>query len=168
MAAKLRMLRNYGSKTKNEHLSPGFNSRLDELQAAVLRVKLRHLDGWNGRRRQQAARYGESLRDFDLVLPPDTATAASSWHLFVVRQARRDDLQARLAQAGVATQIHYPVPPHLQPAYRSLGFRPGALPVSESLASTVLSLPVGPHLTYDDQSAIIEALHCVLPQLVHH
>jgi dTDP-4-amino-4,6-dideoxygalactose transaminase len=168
VAAKLRMLRNYGSKTKNEHLSPGFNSRLDELQAAVLRVKLRHLDDWNGRRQQQSARYFESLRDFDLVLPPDTPSASPSWHLFVVRQDRRDDLQARLAQAGVATQIHYPIPPHLQPAYRSLGYRPGAFPVSESLAGTVLSLPVGPHLTHDDQSTIIEALYCVLPQLVPH
>jgi dTDP-4-amino-4,6-dideoxygalactose transaminase len=168
VAAKLRMLRNYGSKRKGEYLSAGFNSRLDELQAAVLRVKLRHLDDWNRRRSQQSVRYRESLNGFDLVLPPDDPTVSPSWHLFVVRQARRDDLQAILTRAGVATQIHYPIPPHLQPAYGSLGLRPGALPVSESLADTVLSLPIGPHLSYDDQSDVIGAMQTVLPQLVRH
>jgi dTDP-4-amino-4,6-dideoxygalactose transaminase len=169
VAAKLRMLRNYGSTRKNEHLSAGFNSRLDEVQAAVLRVKLRHLDNWNARRHRQSARYGESLSGSDLVLPPPNSPSASpSWHLFVVRHPRRDDLQARLAEAGVATQIHYPTPPHLQPAYRSLGFGPGAFPVSEALASTVLSLPIGPHMTDDDQGIIIGALRSALPRLVRH
>jgi dTDP-4-amino-4,6-dideoxygalactose transaminase len=166
VAAKLRMLRNYGSRQKNEYLRPGYNSRLDELQAAVLRVKLRHLDDWNARRRQQAARYLESLSSFDLLLPPHASTATPSWHLFVVRQPRRDDLRARLTEAGVATQIHYPTPPHLQPSYRSLGFRSGAFPVSDSLASTVLSLPIGPHMTDDDQSSVIGAMHTALPQLI--
>jgi dTDP-4-amino-4,6-dideoxygalactose transaminase len=144
----------------------GVNSRLDEVQAAILRVKQRHLDDWNSRRREQATRYIEGLSHFDLLLPPKASTATPSWHLFVVRQHRRDDLQERLTAAGVSTQIHYPIPPHLQPAYGSLGFGPGDFPVSELLADTVLSLPIGPHMTHDEQSGVIGALHAALPQLV--
>jgi dTDP-4-amino-4,6-dideoxygalactose transaminase len=166
LAAKLRALRNYGSTRKNEHPLRGFNSRLDELQAAILRVKLRHLDEWNSRRHEQAARYMESLNDFDLTLPPIAPTVTPSWHLFVVRHSHRDELQARLTKEGITTQIHYPTPPHLQAAFQSLGFGPGAFPISESLHSTVLSLPIGPHLTHDDQSVVIDAIQAALSDLV--
>jgi dTDP-4-amino-4,6-dideoxygalactose transaminase len=166
VAAKVRMLRNYGSTRKHEYQLAGVNSRLDEVQAAILRVKLRHLDDWNARRREQAARYREGLSGFDLLLPPSAPTVTPSWHLFVVRQPRRHDLQERLTAAGVSTQIHYPIPPHLQPAYGSLGFGPGAFPVSELLSGTVLSLPIGPHMTPDEQSGVIGAMHTALPQLL--
>jgi dTDP-3-amino-3,4,6-trideoxy-alpha-D-glucose transaminase len=148
LAEKLRHLRNYGSKVRyrNEYL--GMNSRLSELQAAFLRAKLPRLDEWNARRAALAARYLEQLRGVgDLTLPfvPDWADPV--WHLFVIRTARRDALQAFLAERGVGTQIHYPVPPHLSNAYRPAGWQPGAFPLAEQFANEVLSLPIGPHIT---------------------
>ncbi|MGH9206982.1 MAG: DegT/DnrJ/EryC1/StrS family aminotransferase, partial [Acidimicrobiales bacterium] len=165
LAANLRTLRNYGSPQKNVHLLLGFNSRLDELQAAILRVKLHHLDDWNSRRLERAARYLDGLRDSDLVLPPNASAVTPAWHLFVVRHPRRDILRTRLTEAGIATQIHYPTPPHLQPAYRDLSFGPGTFPVSETLHRTVLSLPIGPHMTEDDQKTVIDAVKAALLRL---
>jgi dTDP-4-amino-4,6-dideoxygalactose transaminase len=165
LARALRLLRNYGSPSKGEHVMLGFNSRLDEIHAAVLRVKLRHLDEWNARRRAQANRYREELHDVDVVLPVADTSVTPSWHLFVIRHPHRDDLRARLALAGVSAQVHYPAPPHLQPAYRALGFGPGSFPTSELLHQTVLSLPIGPHLTSTDQEQVIDAVKRVIPEL---
>jgi dTDP-4-amino-4,6-dideoxygalactose transaminase len=159
LAARVRRLRNYGSAVKYHHEIQGFNARLDELQAAVLRVKLPRLDDWNDRRRTLAARYLEGLaRVPSLGLPHVPEGVEPAWHLFVVRHPRRDDLQRHLAAAGVETLIHYPIPPHRSEAYADLGFGPGAFPVSERIAETVLSLPMGPHLTPDLQEQVINAV----------
>lgn len=148
LADKLRMLRNYGSKRKYYNEMLGFNDRLDELQAAFLRVKLSRLDDWNARRAKIAAVYLERLAGIPgLEIPHVPAWAAPVWHLFVVRTPQRDALQAALQAAGIHTLIHYPVPPHLQQAYAPLRIPQGSLPVAETLANSVLSLPMGPHMT---------------------
>ncbi len=150
LADRLRHLRNYGSKVRYQNDFVGLNSRLDEFQAAFLRVKLPHLADWNGRRARIAARYLEQLRGVgDLVLPFVPAWAEPSWHLFVVRTGRRAALQSYLEERGVGTQVHYPTPPHLAGAYRDAGWKPGDFPLAERLAGEVLSLPIGPHLTAD-------------------
>jgi dTDP-4-amino-4,6-dideoxygalactose transaminase len=159
LAARVRRLRNYGAAVKYQHESQGFNARLDELQAAVLRVKLVRLDEWNDRRRAVAAAYLEGLAQVpSLVLPCVRAGVVPVWHLFVVRHPRRDELQRHLARAGVDTLIHYPVPPHRSGAYAVQGFAPGAFPVAERIAATVLSLPMGPHLSSDMQRQVVKAV----------
>jgi dTDP-4-amino-4,6-dideoxygalactose transaminase len=148
LATRLRTLRNYGSKQKYHHESIGFNSRLDELQAAFLRVKLPYLDGDNQRRRDIAFRYLSGLHNVPrLTLPQYIDDSEPVWHLFVIRHPDRDLLAKRLAEAGIGTVIHYPVAPHLQPAYASMDVPAGSLPRSESLHREVLSLPIGPHLS---------------------
>jgi dTDP-4-amino-4,6-dideoxygalactose transaminase len=139
---RIRCLADHGRIDKYHHAIVGVNSRLDNLQAAILRVKLRHLDDWNDARRQVATRYIARLRDTDLTMPVVQPGAESVWHLFVVRSSDRAALQARLSRDGVASGIHYPVPLHLQPAYAYLGLSEGALPVTERVASQVLSLPM--------------------------
>ena len=163
LAERIRMLRNYGSREKYVHEVHGFNSRLDEIQAAVLRVKLRCLDEWNARRREIAAMYLESLRESALVLPHVPSWAEPVWHLFVVRATERDVLQRALAKAGIGTLIHYPVAPHLQAAYGELGLDEGALPVSERIHGEVLSLPIGPHLDRESVEAVIHHLRQLTP-----
>jgi dTDP-4-amino-4,6-dideoxygalactose transaminase len=165
LADKVRVLRNYGSRLKYQNEVQGFNSRLDPLQAAFLRVKLAKLDEWNGRRRAVAAHYLEALAGIEgLVLPfvPDWAEPA--WHLFVVRHAKRDELHAHFVAQGIGTLIHYPIPPHLSGAFADSVFEPGVLPIAEMLANTVLSLPMGPHLLPDDICAICKLLERKLQQ----
>ena len=158
LADRIRMLRNYGSKVKYHHDLPGLNSRLDSLQAAILRIKLRRLDEWNDRRRAVAARYLEGLAGVEgLVLPTVAEASEPVWHLFVVRHPRRDALQRRLSDAGVDTIIHYPIPPHLTGAYAA-GFAGRPLPVAERLADEVLSLPIGPHLSPADSERVAAAV----------
>jgi dTDP-4-amino-4,6-dideoxygalactose transaminase len=158
IAARLRRLRNYGSRSKYTNDLRGYNSRLDETQAALLRVKLERLDDWNERRRKVAALYVDGLADTGLVLPAVPRSAEPVWHLFVVRSRRRDTLQRRLAGAGIETMVHYPVPPHLQLAYAGLGLERGSLPISEAIHQEVLSLPIGPHLSGPQVSSVLEAL----------
>ncbi len=147
MADRLRALRNYGSRVKYVNIERGFNSRLDEMQAAFLRVKLRHLDRWNAQRRTVAARYDDMLAGIPgLELPRVPQWAEPVWHLYVVRTARRAELMQALDKAGIGSLIHYPIPPHLQEAYADLGLPKGTFPIAERLAETVLSLPMGPHL----------------------
>jgi dTDP-4-amino-4,6-dideoxygalactose transaminase len=147
LARRIRLLRNYGSETKYEHQIAGCNSRLDELQAAILSVKLRRLDEWTEDRRRIAARYLQGLSNLPgLELPAVTEGAEPVWHLFPVRHAARDRLAEALTAAGVQTMVHYPVPPHLQPAYAALGYRAGQYPVAENIARTTLSLPIWPGL----------------------
>jgi dTDP-4-amino-4,6-dideoxygalactose transaminase len=157
LAERVRMLRNYGSKVKYHHDLPGMNSRLDSLQAAFLRVKLRRLDEWNERRRAVATRYLERLDGAEgLVLPAVPDWADPVWHLFVVRHPRRSELQAHLREVGIDTIIHYPIPPHLTGAYAA-GFVRGDLPVAERLGDEVLSLPMGPHIPLEDAERVAEA-----------
>ena len=157
IADKLNVLRNYGSRVKYQHACKGFNSRLDELQAAVLRVKLRRLEEWNERRKRAARYYLQTLAGVpNLGLPLVPEFADPVWHLFVVRHPRRDALQQHLTDCGVSTLIHYPLPPHLQPAYATLGYTRGRFPLAESAASEVLSLPMGPHLSAEEMSYVVE------------
>jgi dTDP-4-amino-4,6-dideoxygalactose transaminase len=158
IADKLRALRNYGSRRKYYNEFKGYNCRLDGLQAAFLRVKLRKLDEWNDRRRALARAYLTGLQSVpDLRLPYTPDRTESVWHLFTVQHPRRDALQAFLENAGIGTLIHYPVPPHKSDAYA--GDRDwGALPVAETLASTTLSLPIGPHMTIDAVDRVCSVL----------
>lgn len=158
LAGQLRTLRNYGSTVKYVHEVQGGNSRLDELQAAVLRVKLRSLDEWNGRRQRIAQQYCEDLLDLGLELPFVPEGMDPVWHLFVVRSPNRDALQAQLAACGIQTLIHYPTPPHLQGAYRELGWKQGRFPIAERIHEEVLSLPIGPHLGLDQVQAVVDAV----------
>jgi dTDP-4-amino-4,6-dideoxygalactose transaminase len=157
LAERVRLLRNYGSRVKYENEVQGANSRLDPLQAAVLRVKVPHLDEWNGRRKAIAARYASGLADCGLTLPHVPEWADPAWHLYVVRAPDRDGLQARLTRSGVGTLIHYPRAPHMQAAYAELGIPADALPLARQLASEVLSLPMGPQLPLADAARVAEA-----------
>lgn len=159
LAERIRTLRNYGSKKKYHYEEQGYNSRVDELQAAFLRVKLKRLEEWNERRRGIAARYLAGLRDVPgLVLPHVPEWAAPVWHLFVIRHAQRDELQKRLGERGIGTLIHYPVPSHLTAAYEHLHQPAGTYPVAEALAQSVLSLPIGPHLSEGETQAVLAAI----------
>ncbi len=161
LADSVRMLRNYGSKKKYYNEVRGYNSRMDELQAAFLNVKLAKLDEWNERRKKLAHQLAEDLKGAPgLQLPAVSDWADPVWHLFVVRHARRDLLQEKLNGAGIGTLIHYPVPPHLSGAYADAGMRKGAFPLAESLAASVLSLPIGPQLTPEQATHVArETIH---------
>jgi dTDP-4-amino-4,6-dideoxygalactose transaminase len=157
LADHVRLLRNYGSKSKYYNEERGINSRLDELQAALLRVRLKHLDEWNRRRARIAAKYLEELRETDLMLPGVCEGSDPVWHLFVVRSNRRDELQRYLKSRGVNTLVHYPVPPHLQLAYKDAS-RPGAYPITEAIHQEALSLPMGPHLKSEEAARVVDAV----------
>ena len=159
LARRIRQLRNYGSEIKYDHQLAGFNSRLDELQAAVLRVKLRHLDDWNARRRSAAAYYLSRLLPARIGLPAVPHFADPAWHLFVIRSERRDALRVALAAKSIETGIHYPVPPHMQPAYAHLEMPAGSLPISERLHAQVLSLPIGPTITQEQLARVVEIIN---------
>ncbi|GGT19145.1 DegT/DnrJ/EryC1/StrS family aminotransferase [Streptomyces purpureus] len=160
LAERIRLLRNYGSRRKYHHELRATNSRLDELQAALLRAKLPHLDRWNHRRGEIAARYLADLAGLPGIrLPRVAAWAEHAWHLFVIRCADRDALQRSLTEAGVGTLVHYPVPVHLSQAYADDATWPaGTYPIAESIAAQVLSLPMGPHLSDDDVTHVIAAV----------
>jgi dTDP-4-amino-4,6-dideoxygalactose transaminase len=155
LAAKVRRLRNYGSDHKYVHTVQGFNSRLDELQAAVLRAKLRHLTDWNSRRRFIARRYIEELAETGLQLPHVPPWAEPVWHLFVVRTSHRERFRHHMTAHGIETLIHYPTPPHKQAAYTALSHI--ALPITEHIHREVVSLPIGPHMREDQIDHVIAA-----------
>jgi dTDP-4-amino-4,6-dideoxygalactose transaminase len=163
LAKRCEMLRDHGRTDKYLHEIPGFNSRLDTLQAAVLLVKLARLSAWNASRRRIAGWYIERLAGIpELTLPTISNDVESVWHLFVLHHPRRDALRAALAESGVATGIHYPVPLHLQPAYRHLGHAPGSFAMSEKLAASCLSLPMYPELPESDVDRIAAAVRKAL------
>ena len=165
LAERIRTLRNYGSKKRYFNDFKGVNSRLDELQAAFLRIKLARLDEWNTRRQTIARRYLEALaNETTLRLPCVPEWADPVWHLFVVRLARRDLFQKRLEALGVQTLIHYPIPPHLSGAYAEARLPLGCLPIAETLAATVLSLPLGPHTRTEQVDYVIESIRQALPE----
>ncbi len=155
---RIRMLGNYGSRTRYVHELAGMNSRLDPIQAAVLRVKLRHLDAWNARRRLIADRYRDALAASDLGLPALAPDRDHVFHLFVVRTSRRAAIHDLLAARGVTTLVHYPIPPHRQGAYAATSLSAASFPIAERLAAEVLSLPIGPHLSSAQADAVIDAL----------
>lgn len=158
-ADRLRMMRNYGSKIKYHNEIEGVNSRLDEIQAALLRVKLAHLQELNEERKTLANRYNEGITNPEVILPGLRQGAESIYHQYVVRCARRDALQAALEQKGIQTQIHYPIPPHLAACYRHLGHKKGAYPITESYADEILSLPIYTGMTFAEQDYVIEQIN---------
>lgn len=158
LAERIRVLRNYGSRVKYVNEVQGYNSRLDPLQAAVLRVKLSHLDSWNARRKNIAQEYLNELADTDLILPRTPDWAEPAWHLFVVRSSSRDALQQKLSKKGIGSLIHYPIPPHRQDAYAQYAWPASAFPIATAIANTVLSLPIGPHLSLVDANKVIAAI----------
>jgi dTDP-4-amino-4,6-dideoxygalactose transaminase len=158
LAARLRRLRNGGQSDRYRHELPGINSRLDEMQAAILRVKLGHLEEHIERRRALARLYALALQGTPVRLPEEQTYARAVYHLFVVRHPRRDALQAALQERGVATLIHYPIPLHLQPAFAGLGGQRGDFPVTERACGEILSLPLYPELTEQQARAVCDAL----------
>jgi dTDP-4-amino-4,6-dideoxygalactose transaminase len=158
IAKRVKMLRNYGQSEKYHHLLQGYNRRLDTLQAAVLRVKLRHLESWNAARRWNAQVYNKLLADSGVALPCEAPDAVSAWHLYVIRVVHRDALRDHLARQGISTGVHYPVPVHLQPACENLGYKPGDFPVTEASAQRILSLPMYAELTQQQLEWVAETI----------
>ena len=159
LAEQIKVLRNYGSRQKYIHEVTGANSRLDPIQAAVLRVKLAHLDEWADRRREVAAAYSAALANTGLILPQVAPGTEHTWHLYVIRSKHRDEMMRKLTAAGIGTQIHYPIAPHMQGAYAVLGYDADAFPLAKQLADEVFSLPIGPHV---DPQTTAEAVRLAL------
>ena len=158
IADRIRVLRNYGSRVKYVNEVRGYNSRLDPIQAAVLRVKLKHLDAWNARRSALAHQYLDGLSGSGLILPHVPEWADPVWHLFVVRHQQREAVQQRLTDAGIGSLIHYPIPPHKQQAYLDAGFAMDLFPLASRMAEEVLSLPIGPHLSSKQVDIVVATL----------
>ncbi len=160
--ARARMLRDWGQERRYEHVLPGFNYRMDEIQAAILRVKLRHLDRWTEARRERAAWLDTALADCDVRIPPRVAGRRHVYHVYAVQARDRDGLQRALGNRGIKTGIHYPIPVHLQKAYANLGYGPGDFPWSERLSNETLSLPMFPELTEAETAEVARAVRDVL------
>ena len=158
LAAQVRLLRNHGRRSKYLHDQVGFGHRIDTLQAAILRAKLPFLSGWTEARRRLAARYDELLHNTGVVLPTVAIKANPVWHLYVIRTPERDAMLKALEGKGIGAGVHYPVPLHLQPAYTSLGYKAGELPVSEEVAATCLSLPLYPEMSDEQQDQVVDAV----------
>lgn len=158
LSNRIRRLANYGSSVRYVHRERGTNSRLDPIQAAVLRVKLAKLEEWNDRRRSIATYYTQALAGTQLVLPYVPSWSDPAWHLYVVQSDRREWLAAQLEGAGIQTLVHYPIPPHRQGAYADLCMPEGSFPIAERLAKTVLSLPIGPHLATSEADQVVDAI----------
>ena len=159
LAAAVRALRNYGSEIKHHHPSVGFNSRLDAIQAVVLSAKLKHLATWNKARRQAARRYHKLLSGLDAVTLPVTLPGNEHvWHLYVIRLPRRDSVLRKLKEAGIGAALHYPLPIHLHHAFQHLGHQRGGFPVAEAAAEQVLSLPLFPEITVEQQAYVASEL----------
>jgi dTDP-4-amino-4,6-dideoxygalactose transaminase len=158
LARRLRLYRDHGSATRYHHAEYGFNSRMDEIQAAVLRVKLRHLDAWNAQRREHAATYDRLLAEANVGLPVTAPDRTHMYYVYVIRSAERDALQRRLAEREIGTGIHFPTPVHLQPATRALGYHAGDLPNTEQAAQQVLSIPMYPELTGEQLEWVVASV----------
>jgi len=170
LSRKVRMLRDHGQAKKYYHEMEGYNGRLDAIQAGFLRIKLRHLPEWNEKRRQAAGRYRElcGTDEHAVILPYEPDWTRAIYHLFVVRVAHREEIMQYLSLAGVGTGIHYPIPLHLQKAYQHLGYRPGDFPVAEKVAPEILSLPMFPGLTSDQQNIVIAQLSEAVLEAAKH
>jgi dTDP-4-amino-4,6-dideoxygalactose transaminase len=165
VAARLRRLRNGGQSDRYHHEVAGINSRLDEMQAALLRAKLGHLAAWTDRRRALAARYEEGLLDSGVEIPVEQPYARAVYHLYVIRHPRRDALAAALRERGIGTLVHYPIPLHLQRAFAELGRKKGDFPMAERAAAEILSIPLFPEMTDEQAEAVIRAIREVAPGL---
>jgi len=162
IADKVRLLRNHGRKEKYRHIIEGYNYRLDELQAAVLRVKLRHLEDWTNKRRENAKIYNQLLENIDgITIPQAMDYAKHVYHLYVIRTKKRNALREKLKEKGIATGIHYPVSLHLQEAYKHLGYKKGDFPITEKCSQEILSLPIFPELTRGQIEEIVNAINSV-------
>jgi dTDP-4-amino-4,6-dideoxygalactose transaminase len=164
LAHKMRMIRDHGSERRYHHDLLGWNARLDEIQAAVLRVKLSHLIDWNAQRRAHAQRYSERLRGTPVTTPVEMPGNCHVYHLYVIRAPQRDALQAWLKEREIATGIHYPIPIHLQPAFRSLGYRAGDLPATEHAVGEILSLPMYAELSDSEIDYVAESIRAFYEQ----
>ncbi len=164
LAAKIRLLRNYGSPEKYVNHIKGFNSRLDPLQAAILREKLRKLNGHNSDRNKIAEKYNRLIDSERVQLPYVVAEAKSAWHLYVIRSKNRDQIKAGLERRGIGTLIHYPIPPHLQHAYKEMNYSVGSFPISERIHSQAISLPLWPQMTDDQVTYVIDSLNTLLKE----
>jgi dTDP-4-amino-4,6-dideoxygalactose transaminase len=162
VADQLKLLRNHGHVSKYEHGLIGYNARLDEIQAAMLRVKLPHLDAWNARRRRLAAMYTERLRDLPVILPYEAEWAEHVYHLYCIRTERRDELAAALQEAHIGHSLHYQAPPHMQPACREYGLNEANLPVTMELAKQTIQLPLHPLLKENEMDYVCEVVKRVL------
>lgn len=161
----IRLMRDWGAEAKYNHTLKGYNYRMDGIQGAVLRVKLRHLESWTEARRRHAAHYNRLLADVDIRLPEEIFSNRHVYHIYAVRVPRRDKFQQSLAARGVHTGIHYPIPVHLQPAYADLGYNAGDFPYSESIANEMLSLPMFPELTAGQQDIVVKSVREVFKTL---
>lgn len=159
LARKIRALRNYGSEEKYKHIYKGFNSRLDELQAAILRVKLRHLDQWTEERREIAAYYQKNIKNDKIVCPVQVPAEQHVWHIFPVFTEKRDELMRYLDDRGIKSLIHYPIPIHLQEGYRELGYQEKDFPVAERLAKQEVSLPLWVGMSEHEKQRVVDALN---------
>ncbi len=162
IAAKVRLLSNHGRRSSYDHAIVGYNERLDGLQAAILSVKLGYLDKWNEMRRQAAQRYNRLLKGVDVMTPEEIDGVKHIYHLYVIRVRNRDTVRQKLAEKGVATGIHYPIPIHLLDAYKHLGYPRGSCPVTEKVADEILSLPMFPEITEDQQQYVVDCLKEVM------
>jgi dTDP-4-amino-4,6-dideoxygalactose transaminase len=159
LAKKLKMLRNYGSAVRYVNEEVGFNNRLEELHAAILRIKIRYLEEWNARRHKLAMRYNSAFSKLDnIALPITQPNSKHAWHLYTLRAPNRDALKMHLENAGIGTLIHYPIPPHRQKAYAYLGLADMSFPIAEKIHAQTLSLPLGPHLSEEAQDYIISSV----------
>jgi dTDP-4-amino-4,6-dideoxygalactose transaminase len=159
IAKKIAMLRNYGSEKKYCNEEIGFNMRLDEVQAGFLSVKLKHLNEWTKQRKEIAKQYNEALKNVgDLILPAVHVNATHVYHLYVIRTENRDGLQKHLSESGIGTLIHYPIPPYLQKAYQSLGFKKGSFPIAEVLSETCLSIPIWPGMKNEQVFEVCQSI----------
>lgn len=158
IADKVKVLRNYGSRIKYHNERKGYNRRIDALQAAFLAVKIPHLDAWNIRRRKVAEYYFQGLSGIAAIQLPGVSLSECVWHQFIIQVENRDEVQAELKKAGIPTMIHYPIPPHLSDAYADMKFQRGDFPISEKMAETFLSLPIGPHMGMEECKSVVEAM----------
>lgn len=156
---KIRMLRNYGSRIKYHHEFRGFNSRLDTIQAAILRVKLKRLEEWNEARRRHALEYNELLKDANVITPKEEDYARHVYHLYVIRVKERNELLEYLKSKGISTGIHYPIPIHLLETYQDLGYKKGSFPITEKYVNEILSLPMYPELREEQINYVAEAIN---------
>ncbi len=158
LAEKIRILRNYGQQPKNHHLIKGFNSRLDTIQAAILRVKLQYLDQWNEARRTNAQTYNKLLAGLEVITPEEINGVKAVYHLYVIRNKKRDALIKFLLERKIDVGIHYPTPIHLQPAYQDLSYKIGDFPVAEKAVQEIISLPMFPELRIDEINSVVDAI----------
>ena len=165
-ASRLRLLRNWGEPTRYHHDIPAFNYRMEGLQGAILRVKLRHLDRWTATRRARAGMLTALLRDADVIAPEAAPWARHVYHCYVIRTVRRAALMDRLSVRGIQSAIHYPIPVHLQKAHLDLGYKPGDFPIAEEMAEEVLSLPMNGELTEADVEIIAREITSCVPRSV--